>query len=159
MGWSGDVVGSRSLKMLRFHALGGPNCMKTQHFWRSWGSAGPSRARPVERSRQPQRIGGQPPTSVTLSRAQSHTAHQLNVYYVVCVASPSGWPSGTSLKDTAPLSMIAVCGSTGPDTEPEPPQTAIMETVVKLPAFNPTPNPEGLTTRTTKGPQAHRIMQ
>ena len=25
--------------------------------------------------------------------------------------------------------MIAVCGSTGPDTEPEPPQTAIMETV------------------------------
>jgi len=40
-----------------------------------------------------------------------------------------GWPCGTSLQDTASLSMIAVCGSTGPDTEPEPPQTAIMETV------------------------------
>jgi len=25
--------------------------------------------------------------------------------------------------------MIAVCGSTDPDTEPKPPQTAIMETV------------------------------
>src|SRR5262249_24319863 len=34
-----------------------------------------------------------------------------------------------SPQDTAPLPMIAVCGSTGPDTEPEPPQTAIMETV------------------------------
>jgi len=40
-------------------------------------------------------------------------------------------------KTPAPLSMIAVCGSTGPDTEPEPPQTAIMKPSVALPAFNP----------------------
>jgi len=52
-----------------------------------------------------------------------------------------GWPCGTSLQDTAPPSMIAVCGSTGPDTEPEPPQTAIMETAGGYLAFNPTSNP------------------
>jgi len=58
--------------------------------------------------------------------------------------------------------MIAVCGSTGPDTEPKPPQTTIMETAGGLPAFNPTSNPERLTTRTTQGsPSAsdHAVIQ
>src|SRR5262250_3326353 len=49
---------------------------------------------------------------------------------VVCVVSPSGVDHAARRYKTPPrLSMIAVCGSTGPDTEPEPPQTAIMETV------------------------------
>jgi len=78
---------------------------------------------------------------------------------VVCVVSSSGWPYGTSLQDTAPLSMIAVCGSIGPDTEPEPPQTAIMETVCGYsPSTWPLP-PKDLQHGQLRGSKRHRIMQ
>ena len=64
---------------------------------------------------------------------------------VVCVVSPSGvGHAARRCKTPAPLSMIAVCGSTGPDTEPEPPQTAIMETAGgHLPSTRP-PTPKDL---------------
>src|SRR5215470_20206759 len=78
---------------------------------------------------------------------------------VVCVVGPSGWPCGTSLQDTASLSMIAVCGSTGPDTEPEPHKQRSWKPSVATRLQPATPNPEELTIRTTKGPQVHRIMQ
>src|SRR5262249_48185631 len=94
--------------------------------------------------------GGGEPAHAEAERAEGPSIFRIVTHSVVCVVSPSGWPCGTSLQATVPLSMIAVCGSTGPDTEPEPPQTAIMETVGGyLPSTRPL-TPEGFTTRTAR---------
>src|SRR5262250_181312 len=55
---------------------------------------------------------------------------------------------------TRPLPMITVCGSTGPDTEPEPPQTAIMETVGGYPPSTRPLTPKGIRRGQLRSPSA-----